>query len=216
MNETLKLFSFVFVILFSVTLHEYGHAFVAHKFGDDTAKNEGRLSMNPLVHLDPLGSLLLPAILYLMKSPLLFAWAIPVPINPDNFKHKKLGNFFVAFAGPLSNIMIAVVSALLLHINPSAKSLGNEILTLFISLNCILAAFNLLPIPPLDGSKMFSAFLSEKLANLYLKIEDYGRFILLGLIIVPRLFGFPSPILYVLYPVFHSLYSFVLLVSGHG
>lgn len=215
MSETVRLFCVVFVILIAVTMHEFSHAFVAKLFGDSTAEKEGRLSMNPLHHLDPMGSIFVPAILYLMNSPMLFGWARPVPIDPRQFTKQRLGSFCVAFAGPLMNLFLAWLSAVFLHFNSDAQTLGNEVMERMIGINCVLAAFNLLPIPPLDGSRMVSALLPSRAAFQYNKIEPIGGLILLSLILIPKLFHLPSPLQIILLPITHSFIHTIQLLSGH-
>lgn len=164
----------VFVIIFLVLpLHEFAHGFVAYKLGDNTAKYQGRLTMNPIASLDPMGSLMI----------LLFGigWARPVPINPSNFKNPKKGMALTALAGPLSNLLAAFVGALLRNVVIIALSSLNSVLLAallvffeyFISINIMLAVFNLLPIPPLDGSRIVAAFLSDRATYKYYQYQNY-------------------------------------------
>ena len=163
------LFIFYFIILlFSIIIHEVSHGYTAEILGDDTARVMGRLTLNPIVHLDPIGSVILPLILILMSvitsGPLiLFGWAKPVPYNPLNLKDPKLGSFYIALAGPLSNILIAVIFGLLLRFNIVDINANLGLLfALIIFLNLMLAIFNLLPIPPLDGSKVLFGILPDR------------------------------------------------------
>ena len=215
-SEIIQLFSFVFVICIAVTTHECGHAFVAKFFGDNTAEKAGRLSMNPLKHADPMGSIFLPAILYLMQAPLLFGWARPVPVDSRNFKKERQGLFFVAAAGPFMNIFLAWFSALLLYMNPRAATLGNEVLMMMIHVNCTLAAFNLLPLPPLDGGNMIAALLPVSYAEKYRRLENYTFFILIGVMLIPSLLRLPNPLFMVILPLRQSILTLISFLSGHS
>lgn len=151
------IFSLIILIL-SVVIHEVAHGAMADSLGDPTARMAGRLSLNPIKHLDPMGSVLIPLILIIVRSPVLFGWAKPVPINPLNFADKKYGELKVALAGPLSNFAIAFSFSMILRFVP----LNFELSTLFgyvIFINLILFFFNLLPVPPLDGSHVLFSLL---------------------------------------------------------
>ncbi len=169
------------VILFSLTVHEYAHAFVAYRLGDDTAKRQGRLSLNPLVHLDLLGTLLL----FIVH----FGWAKPVPVDPRNFKNPKKDMLLVALAGPVSNILTAIAAAVVLKavfenfafggIPPgSGVDVVVRMLVWFIYIGIVLAVFNMIPIPPLDGSRVLYGLLPDSIAARYARVETYGIFIL--------------------------------------
>lgn len=163
------------VFLPSLTIHEYAHAWVAHKFGDDTAKNMGRLSLNPIVHIDLIGTLILPLIAH-------FGWAKPVPVNFSILDKKQI--LLVAIAGPVSNIMLAVVLAGAYHVLPLQTIPFLEEYILFsIFMNIFLALFNLIPIPPLDGSRIVYANLKSPAAiQIYNSMAPFGIFILIGFI----------------------------------
>lgn len=182
----IEIFLFIFffiVFIFSVVLHEISHGYVALYLGDPTAKYAGRLSLNPLKHLDPIGSVFLPLFLItislLTKGGIIFGWAKPVPINPLNFKDKKYGSAKVAIAGPFSNFLVALIFSLFLRF----ISFQNEALVYFFSIivyiNLLLFLFNLLPIPPLDGSHIFFTFLPNKAFALKVFLYQWGFFILL-------------------------------------
>lgn len=176
----------IVIILFSVILHEVMHGWMALRFGDHTAEYAGRLTLNPIPHIDPIGTILLPLLLIITGSPVLFGWAKPVPVNPFNFSDIRKGEFFVSIAGILANLGLAITAALLFYITRnSGIPLLPNILAFAIDINLILAVFNLLPIPPLDGSKIVMSFLPPRLAAQYQQLERYGLFILLFLLLVP-------------------------------
>ncbi len=168
------------LFLISVVLHEVSHGWVAYYLGDSTAKNAGRLTLNPLAHIDYLGTLLLPFLLVMLHSPIVFGWAKPVPVNFLNLYHPKRDMIWVGMVGPLTNITIAFVLSLLLRLGlPEALA---SWLTLGILINLILAVFNLIPIPPLDGSRVLTGLLPPKQAVILLKLEPFGFLILLPLL----------------------------------
>lgn len=180
---------YIVMLLFSVILHEVMHGFMAKKFGDHTAENAGRLTLNPVPHIDLIGTILLPGLLILSHSPVLFGWAKPVPVNPLNFSNLRKGELLVSSAGILANFGLAVVAALIYHILNALPQtfpfvLG-WILTKTVELNLVLGVFNLFPIPPLDGSKVLLSQLPYNLAKQYQKLEPYGILILLILLMVP-------------------------------
>jgi Zn-dependent protease len=199
---------FVPVILFSLTIHEYSHAYIANKLGDDTAKRLGRLTLNPLKHLDPIGTILLLLVH--------FGWAKPVPVDPRNFKDPKKDMLYVAIAGPISNIITAIISGILLKFIvfnlASAGAFGAytvpliQFLVWMIFIGVVLAVFNMLPIPPLDGSRVLYGLLPDHLANSIKKIETYGILIVFGII----LFGGRTFSYIIIYPFlkFLEIFSF--------
>lgn len=154
----------IVILLLSVVIHELSHGYVAFALGDDTAKRAGRLTLNPIKHLDPMGSLLLPALLLIIQSPIMFGWAKPVPVNPYNFQDKKYGNAKVAIAGALANFCLALIFGLALRFFPVLFTVeGVSIVFLYIvKINLILGIFNLLPIPPLDGSHVLFTFVRSR------------------------------------------------------
>lgn len=178
----------IIILLFSVIAHEVMHGVVALKFGDRTAERAGRLTLNPIPHIDPIGTILLPLLLILSGSPILFGWAKPVPVNPLNFSNLRKGELFVSAAGVLSNFAIAIIAAILYHtLNalPSTPLFVLNALRFGVIINLVLATFNLFPIPPLDGSKVLLSQLPYKLAKEYQKIEPYGFIILLLMLFIP-------------------------------
>jgi Zn-dependent protease len=185
--EDLQRLSIQFVpFIMAVVFHEYAHGFVANRWGDTTARDEGRLTLNPVPHMDFFGTLLLPILMMASGVNILFGWAKPVPINPTHFKRYRAGLFCVSFAGPLMNVLLAILSAALLCTTvlfvPDTFYLKEPIVEMTkvsIALNYALALFNLLPLPPLDGSKILESLLPLKLALQYEKMAQFGFLILL-------------------------------------
>ena len=173
----------IVIFLFSVVFHEVAHGWVAFALGDSTAKREGRLTLNPLKHLDPIGTILIPAMLILMGLPG-FGWARPVPVNPYNFKDQKYGSAKVSIAGPVANLALALIFGLILRIFPGLIALPGLYLmfSYIVYINLLLAVFNLLPVPPLDGSHILFTFLPSEMENLKIFLSQFGIFILLFII----------------------------------
>lgn len=168
------------LLLYSVIFHELAHGWVAYKMGDQTAKWMGRLTLNPIKHLDPIGSLML-----LIFG---FGWAKPVPVNLENIPDRRKGLIFVSSAGIVTNIICAFIALLLYKIiEPPQTSMMEQILYIFARINIMLAAFNLIPIPPLDGSKILMGFTSEPVRRFLLQIEPFGFFIIIGLLYIGAL-----------------------------
>ena len=165
------------ILIFSAILHEVAHGFVAERFGDPTARLAGRLTLDPRKHIDLFMSILLPLTLFLSGSPVIFGGAKPVPIDPFNLKEGRKDVALVSLAGPLTNILIAILASFLFKLAPS------NLLAIVVQLNLLLAIFNLIPIPPLDGSKIFSLILPEKLANAFLSLGSIGIFIIFFLLL---------------------------------
>jgi len=178
------------VLLFSVIIHELAHGYIAFYLGDQTARYAGRLTLNPLKHLDLFGSIMLPLFLFIMQSPFLFGWAKPVPINPYNLRGRdgrlKYGELKVAIAGPISNLCLALVFGLLLRFVPVFQQ--NFIFKYIVLINIWLAIFNLIPVPPLDGSWILFNLLPAKLNWLAMLLRQYGILILLAVILFGGLF----------------------------
>ena len=171
----------VVVIVLSLSIHEAMHAYAGHLLGDTTAEDLGRLSLNPLKHIDPFTTVLLPIVtLILFQVPILAAK--PVPFNPDRVKYDEFGSALVAAAGPLSNLLMAIIAAFITtHL--STSSLVFDFLDAFVVINVTLFIFNSIPIPPLDGSRVLYAFAPEAIQDLMRTIEPYGLFIVFGLVI---------------------------------
>lgn len=174
------LFSLI-VLLFSVILHEVAHGSMALKLGDSTAKSAGRLTLNPLKHIDLFGTIILPALLVLTRSPFILGWAKPVPVNPYNLQDQKWGMLKVSLAGPLANFSLAVIFGLFIRfINlPETMSI---LFSLIVIYNFAWALFNLLPVPPFDGSHILFTFLPPQSEKLKIFLHQYGLFILLALL----------------------------------
>ncbi len=183
-------FSFMAIpILLAITLHEAAHGYVANHFGDPTAKNLGRLSLNPVKHIDPIGTILMPLLLLIMSGgAFMFGYAKPVPVNTLNLRNPKKDMVWVALAGPAANIFLALAGGgllLTLGIVPGGMVdwLANTLYFL-IFFNCLLAIFNLIPIPPLDGSKVVAGALSGPLAYKYAQLDRFGFFLVIGLLFI--------------------------------
>ena len=189
-EQGLRNLSIQFVpFMMAVVFHEFAHGFVANRWGDPTAKDAGRLTLNPAPHVDPLGTLLFPVLMMVTGMNLLFGWARPVPIDPTRFKKYRLGLFWVSFAGPGMNFILALVSgagfAAIQSWMPRDFYLYEPLLGMTIAsvtVNYALGIFNLLPLPPLDGSKMIQSFLSLRATLKYEALAQYSFFILLALL----------------------------------
>jgi Zn-dependent protease len=193
-----QLVLFAIPVIFAVTFHEAAHGFAALYFGDDTAKRAGRLTLNPIRHIDLFGTVILPLLLIVTNAGFIFGYAKPVPVNFAALKNPRWDMIWVAAAGPAMNIALAVASGLLLHgaelLEPESAALVGNVLLLSIQLNFMLAIFNMLPLPPLDGSKVLAAFLPSGLMRSYLNFGRYGMTILLLLLIVVPLLSAQSGI----------------------
>jgi Zn-dependent protease len=165
---------FLIVLILSIILHEVAHGYAAEYLGDPTARLEGRLTLNPISHIDPMGSVIIPAFLVLTQSPMLFGWAKPVPYNPYNLRGGKWAEAFVAFAGPGVNILLALGFGLIIRFfGNSLPEITLVLASIIAYTNIVLAMFNLLPIPPLDGSKILRAVLPYRGYLAYVKFEQW-------------------------------------------
>ena len=182
MPDFQTLFIYIIPLLFAITLHEAAHGWVASKLGDHTARMMGRVTLDPTKHIDPIGTIAIPLVLLLSSSGFIFGWAKPVPINFNALRNGKNGMIWVALAGPGANIVMAIcwLFVMIIAIKMNITVLI-EMGRVGILVNCVLAVFNLLPIPPLDGSRVISALLPNRLAYQYNQLEQYGLYILLGL-----------------------------------
>jgi Zn-dependent protease len=189
----------VIVLIFSVILHETAHGYAAEALGDPTARLAGRLTLNPLVHIDPIGSVILPVLFALTGSPVIFGWAKPVPFNPQNITGTKwkerYGGALVAAAGPAVNILLAIIFGLLIRFGGFNADLLGFFFTIVV-VNCALAVFNLIPVPPLDGHHILAALLPYSLREKYLALYRYS--FVLVFIVAFVLWQFVSPLVFIL------------------
>ncbi|HEX3860683.1 MAG TPA: site-2 protease family protein [Stellaceae bacterium] len=217
--------TWVLPVVIAVTFHEAAHGFVAHRFGDDTAWLAGRVTFNPLKHVDRFGTIVLPAMLILLRSPFLFGYAKPVPVNFAGLRNPRRDMVWVALAGPGMNVLLAIVSSLLFYgvdaLPPGPAPWVAQNLVHSLQINAVLCVFNMLPLPPLDGGRVAVGILPRPLALPLARIEPYGMMILIGLLfllpfigsqlglnlnIVGRIIAWPT----------QELIRFVLWVTGQG
>ena len=185
-------------LFMAIVPHEVAHGYVAWKLGDPTARRANRLTLNPLAHIDLFGSILLPAMLMLMHSPVLFGWAKPVPFNPWYFRDPRRGIMLVGAAGPITNFAMAILSALLFRLLGPVSGLFALFLAYLCITNIVLGVFNLIPIPPLDGSRVVMGLLPENMAGPYQRLEPFGFIIIIGLLWLGVLDRVISPVAFFL------------------
>jgi Zn-dependent protease len=205
--------------LVAITFHEASHGYVAHLLGDDTAWRLGRVSFNPLVHIDPFGTVVLPIILLLLRAPFLFGYAKPVPVNFRALRRPRLDTILVAAAGPGMNLLLATIAALAFHIvgyipAPGAQWLAANLKNALL-LNVVLTIFNLFPIPPLDGGRILVGILPGALARLLSRAEPYGLLMLIGLLFVLPMLGL-DPISRLIMTSTNAVVSIILRLTGNG
>ena len=193
MQTFLQIISMLIPVLFAITLHEVGHGWAAKQFGDRTAEIQGRLTLNPIAHIDPIGTVLLPGLLLFLGG-LVFGWAKPVPVNPMNLRNPKRDMFFVAIAGPVANLLMTFFWSFFFTV--SVYLFGNQyylypyvmlMAQTGVFINLVLMVFNLLPIPPLDGGRVLRSVVNEKIGRTIDLVEPYGFFIVVGLLFLGAL-----------------------------
>ena len=226
-----ELLAAILASVVAITLHEAAHGYAALALGDDTARRAGRLSLNPLRHVDRVGTILLPGVLLLGqlltlgRVEFMFGWAKPVPVDVMALRHPRQGMMLVAAAGPAMNFLLALLSGLLVHplealgdvLPDAAMGWGIRLLALSILANLVLGLFNLLPIPPLDGGRIVAGLLPATLARPYMRLERFGILIVLfAVILLPRLTDGVDPVGWALRHVVAGAFGLVLLLSGHG
>lgn len=208
MFDTNSIFGLI-ILIFSIVIHEVSHGAMAYWLGDATAKYAGRLTLNPIPHIDPIGSVFLPLLLWISGSPVFFGWAKPVPYNPYNLRDQKYGPALVSAAGPGSNLLLALLFGILIRALIAYAPMSSWLITFIgllsyiVIINIFLAIFNLVPIPPLDGSKILYAILPDSANNIKMFLEQWGMFLLIFFIFY--LSNFIMPIVQVIYQLMTGL-----------
>jgi Zn-dependent protease len=221
----------ILAAVIAITLHEAAHGYAALALGDPTAKEAGRLSLNPLRHIDDVGTLIVPGVLLIGqiltigRVEFMFGWAKPVPVDVDRMPNPRAGMAWVAIAGPAMNFGLALLAGLVAHLvdavapflSPDSVQILYRFLSLFIIANLVLGLFNLLPIPPLDGGRVVNALLPARAAEVYMRLERWGILLVLLLVfILPRLTHGVDPVGWALQTVLVQALRFVLFITGNG
>ena len=217
MNDIIQTIAvYALPVIFAITLHEAAHAYAAKYFGDSTAYEQGRMSMNPLRHIDPIGTILLPVLMY-MFTPFVFGYAKPVPIDFGRLRNPKKQMAWVAFAGPMANFVMAfgwMVFAIVIASMGVNEQFLHKMARAGMLVNIIMFVFNLLPIPPLDGGRIVASVLPHKLSNTYSRIEPYGFFIVIGLLVFNLLGYWVAPMSAITGTLLSLLVSPLALILG--
>ncbi len=208
----------VVVLIFSVIIHEISHGYMADYLGDSTARRAERLTLNPIKHIDPLGSVIIPALLALSPGNFIIGWAKPIPYNPYNLKNQRWGEALVAGAGPASNIAVAVIFSIVIRVGMSFGFLSSALIqamSIIVLINLILAFINLIPVPPLDGSKILMSVLPYNSRSKYNALQNFmAQYGLIAMVVFIFLF------IYILWPIFASFISLIFTaltgISGLG
>jgi Zn-dependent protease len=219
MEWVLDALAWVIPVVLAITLHEAAHGWMAEKFGDDTARRLGRVTFNPLRHVDRYGTIVFPGILFLAGSPVLFGYAKPVPVNFQQLRPARFGMFAVALAGPLANVAQALFAGFCLHVErwvtPEEAPFLFESLYRMVMVNCVIAVFNLLPLLPLDGGRVVDSFLRSPLREAYRRLEPYGIYIVVAALLVPQLMGMEGLLMVIEAPVMWMVAQ-ILWLTGNG
>ena len=211
MNEIIqKIAVYALPVLFAVTLHEVAHAYAAKYFGDLTAYSQGRMSLNPIKHIDPFGTILIPLLLALVGSPFLFGYAKPVPIDFSQLRQPKKDMAWVALAGPMANFVMGLMWMVLFFVLDAAdidEAYVYEVARAGVEFNLMLFAFNLFPLPPFDGGRILTSVLPNRYAFRFARIEPYGLFIVIGLMLLKLLNYWMVPVITIAYGLLNILIS---------
>lgn len=194
----------IVILILSVIIHEVSHGYMADRLGDPTARLQGRLTLNPIKHIDPFGSVILPLMMAIITPGFVFGWAKPVPYNPYNLKNKRSGEFLIAAAGPLSNLVIALIFGCIIRfVQQGVMTPFIEIASYIVIINLTLAVFNLIPIPPLDGSKLLFSILPQQYGKTRMMLETYAPILII--VVIFFLWKLIYPVIWPIFRVFTGM-----------